>query len=229
MIDPEIENGQESWTPYSFGFDNAVRFNDTNGRCPDGCPPNRIVNYSALNGTGNAASQPDLITALQKPISNIVDGITNTVSNTLDTMEHFSTAHMGKGVEQLFGIVMDAIVPNGTSPGGNTAKHVHKMDGDKLNVLLDATGAVINRKGRTYGEAVQANKSRNIADVRSAAADAIDTHKAANAEKDKVDTVAVLPASFGGKGARVQTTKGNTKSETLTNKTYESFSDKFKK
>ncbi len=32
--DPEIENGQESWTPYSFGYDNAVRYADANGRCP---------------------------------------------------------------------------------------------------------------------------------------------------------------------------------------------------
>jgi RHS repeat-associated protein len=34
--DPEIENGQESWTPYSFGYDNAVRYADANGRAPDG-------------------------------------------------------------------------------------------------------------------------------------------------------------------------------------------------
>lgn len=32
--DPEIENGQESWTPYSFGYDNAVRYADADGRCP---------------------------------------------------------------------------------------------------------------------------------------------------------------------------------------------------
>ncbi|MDO7852968.1 DUF6443 domain-containing protein [Hymenobacter convexus] len=38
-VDPEIENGQESWTPYSFGYDNAVRYADANGRCPGGCPP----------------------------------------------------------------------------------------------------------------------------------------------------------------------------------------------
>ena len=39
-LDPEIENGQESWSPYSFGFDNAVRYADANGREPgDGDPP----------------------------------------------------------------------------------------------------------------------------------------------------------------------------------------------
>ena len=34
VTDPELENGQEAWTPYSFGFDNAVRFADANGRAP---------------------------------------------------------------------------------------------------------------------------------------------------------------------------------------------------
>jgi len=37
-VDPEIENGQESWGPYSFGFDNTVRYADANGREPDGPP-----------------------------------------------------------------------------------------------------------------------------------------------------------------------------------------------
>ena len=36
VVDPEIENGQESWTPYSFGFDNAVRYADADGRYPGG-------------------------------------------------------------------------------------------------------------------------------------------------------------------------------------------------
>ena len=36
VVDPEIENGQESWTPYSFGYDNAIRYADANGRWPDG-------------------------------------------------------------------------------------------------------------------------------------------------------------------------------------------------
>ncbi|AMJ64047.1 DUF6443 domain-containing protein [Hymenobacter sp. PAMC 26628] len=36
VVDPEVENGQESWTPYSFGYDNAIRYADANGRWPDG-------------------------------------------------------------------------------------------------------------------------------------------------------------------------------------------------
>jgi RHS repeat-associated protein len=43
VTDPEIENGQEAWTPYSFGFDNAVRYADADGRCPGGCPPSDVL------------------------------------------------------------------------------------------------------------------------------------------------------------------------------------------
>ena len=39
VVDPEVENGQEHMSPYVFGFDNAVRYNDPDGRCPGGCPP----------------------------------------------------------------------------------------------------------------------------------------------------------------------------------------------
>jgi Leucine-rich repeat (LRR) protein len=34
-VDPEMENGQEHMSPYAFGFDNAVRFADANGRKPN--------------------------------------------------------------------------------------------------------------------------------------------------------------------------------------------------
>jgi RHS repeat-associated protein len=55
--DPELENGQESWTPYSFGYDNAVRYADSNGRAPgDGDPPATISQapfYAFWPGAGN--------------------------------------------------------------------------------------------------------------------------------------------------------------------------------
>jgi len=34
VVDPMVEDGQEHWTPYAFGFDNAVRFNDPDGQNP---------------------------------------------------------------------------------------------------------------------------------------------------------------------------------------------------
>ena len=44
--DPELENGQESWTPYSFGYDNTTRYNDPNGRCPCEGILTSIVSFS---------------------------------------------------------------------------------------------------------------------------------------------------------------------------------------
>lgn len=51
--DPEVENGQESWTPYSFGYDNAVRFADANGRAPGG--PGDGIWANSLGGMAVAA------------------------------------------------------------------------------------------------------------------------------------------------------------------------------
>ncbi|MEJ7659556.1 MAG: RHS repeat-associated core domain-containing protein [Hymenobacter sp.] len=48
--DPEVENGQESWTPYSFGYDNAVRYADANGREP-GDPPGKNIMGRMIYGT----------------------------------------------------------------------------------------------------------------------------------------------------------------------------------
>ena len=56
-VDPEVENGQESFSPYVFGFDNAVRFNDPNGRCPT-CPPLLLPAFGATTaGAVTAAAE----------------------------------------------------------------------------------------------------------------------------------------------------------------------------
>ncbi|MGI4734910.1 MAG: DUF6443 domain-containing protein [Janthinobacterium lividum] len=47
-VDPLVEMGQESWSPYAFGYDNAVRYSDADGRAPGDQP---AVTY--LNKTGN--------------------------------------------------------------------------------------------------------------------------------------------------------------------------------
>ncbi|UYZ61204.1 RHS repeat-associated core domain-containing protein [Hymenobacter latericus] len=48
VVDPDAEEAdQESWGTYQFGLDNAVRYNDLDGRCPGGCPP--------VRATGNVA------------------------------------------------------------------------------------------------------------------------------------------------------------------------------
>jgi hypothetical protein len=50
--DPLIEAAQESWTPYQFGFDNTVRYEDASGQCSI-CPSwSQIVDFS--NGVTTA-------------------------------------------------------------------------------------------------------------------------------------------------------------------------------
>jgi RHS repeat-associated protein len=65
VVDPEIENGQESWGPYAFGFDNAVRYADADGRCPGGCPPVGSVAgllYNTVVGTGVSLVNASIMT-----------------------------------------------------------------------------------------------------------------------------------------------------------------------
>jgi RHS repeat-associated protein len=49
-VDPLSDAGQEMWSTYQFGFDNAVRYNDPDGRQAGGPgdPPTDIVNRSIL-------------------------------------------------------------------------------------------------------------------------------------------------------------------------------------
>ena len=68
--DPEVENGQESWTPYSFGYDNAVRYNDANGRAPGGpgdllLPGTGFLGTlaAALEAAGSVVAAPEVIGA----------------------------------------------------------------------------------------------------------------------------------------------------------------------
>lgn len=68
-VDPEIENGQESLSPYAFGYDNAVRFNDPNGRYPgegEGPPGGGVTVAGMITGTfyGIAASVANTVLAM---------------------------------------------------------------------------------------------------------------------------------------------------------------------
>jgi len=136
VVDPEIENGQESMSPYAFGYDNAVRFNDPNGRCPT-CPPN------PLHSTENAASQPDLITALHEPISKIIDGITNrTVSafrkiySGLEAADRIIQKTKGSGDHRKFGQMIVSEKGNGVSEP-SLADKVKVLAGETVKGVLE--------------------------------------------------------------------------------------------
>jgi hypothetical protein len=74
-VDPEIENGQQSMSPYAFGYDNAVRYNDPDGRCPGGCPP--APNPSLLTQLGAATA--GAITNLAQGFEIVVGGVSTVV------------------------------------------------------------------------------------------------------------------------------------------------------
>ncbi len=52
VVDPKLEDGQEVWTPYQFGYDNAVRFNDPDGNCPTCLPAIAGAAIGAVIGAG---------------------------------------------------------------------------------------------------------------------------------------------------------------------------------
>jgi len=61
VVDPLVEAGQEIWTPYQFGYDNAVRYNDPDGLCPT-CLIGAVVGAAVDYGfqvAGNRLSHPE--------------------------------------------------------------------------------------------------------------------------------------------------------------------------
>ncbi|GAA3980261.1 hypothetical protein GCM10022407_26900 [Hymenobacter antarcticus] len=68
VVDPEIENAQESWTPYSFGFDNAVRYADADGRWPG---PGGVTKEQVSTGVHTALDVVGLVPGLGE----VADGL----------------------------------------------------------------------------------------------------------------------------------------------------------
>ncbi|HEX8657958.1 MAG TPA: polymorphic toxin-type HINT domain-containing protein [Hymenobacter sp.] len=68
VVDPEIENDQESWTPYQFGYDNAVRYADADGRWPG---PGGITKDQVSTGVHTALDVAGLVPGLGE----IADGL----------------------------------------------------------------------------------------------------------------------------------------------------------
>jgi RHS repeat-associated protein len=52
-VDPLADReGQESWTPYHYGFNNPLRYNDPDGKCPtcdDGVSPQEVIASTAVS------------------------------------------------------------------------------------------------------------------------------------------------------------------------------------
>jgi hypothetical protein len=78
-VDPEIENGQESMSPYAFGYDNAVRFADPDGRKPG-------------DGWGGVGS--GFVTGYVGTFTGIRDAVVSAVHNPLQTLAALPEAYV---------------------------------------------------------------------------------------------------------------------------------------
>jgi len=141
--DPELENGQESWTPYSFGFDNAVRYADADGRCPGGCP---------TSGSDIAADNRALARALIKNITSWWNSpATNNPSGSAQSaVNGLTQAGLGTNAQTKGDVVMAALVQMGK--GYQLASDLYSRSGNIPEKQLKGSGpvaGVIEVSGRT--------------------------------------------------------------------------------
>lgn len=161
-VDPEIENGQESWTPYSFGYDNAIRFADANGRAPDGpgqpTPAKPFhFNYSYQNSSGihvyrgtvtNGVVSYSLsnIKGSPKNLANISNKSAGVIATSMskanvNTVNVTSTHRSPK--QDAAAMYTNAAKPNGIADG----HRLYGANGDKIvDTYAAARGAGLNRE-----------------------------------------------------------------------------------
>ena len=184
-VDPLSDLGQEMWSTYQFGFDNAVRYNDPNGKKPDCCGE---LGMESLNSAMQAIDQK--VRSAGSTVVNGVENMLNTVAESVTELqaasERLVAEYRGTGGTQEHGLVLDSDKSNGVSPGGNTAKKVTVGDGKHVQTLLDAAGSVLNRKANTYKGAVTSNKGRSVSDVTGATSEAVDARRQAKQKQDSV-------------------------------------------
>jgi RHS repeat-associated protein len=160
--DPELENGQEAWTPYSFGYDNAIRFADANGRAPDG--PGQPVpvkpfhfNYSYQNSSGihiyrgtvtNGVVNYSLsnIKGSPKNLANISNKSAGVIATSMskanvNTVNVTSTHRSPR--QDAAAMYTNAAKPNGVADG----HRLYGANGDKIvDTYAAARGAGLNRE-----------------------------------------------------------------------------------
>jgi RHS repeat-associated protein len=116
--DPEIENGQEYWTPYSFGYNNSIRYADASGRLPDqdaGPGPGL-----GLGGILERLKQ-SIIYRIMKVIPNRSDGERNyAAQNTDDARLAYGTANQAQELANVANVDPAGRLTDGGEPGSDT-------------------------------------------------------------------------------------------------------------
>jgi RHS repeat-associated protein len=205
--DPELENGQESWTPYSFSYDNAIRYSDADGRCPN-CPDAGIIQSAWASGVAAWESVPQGGGTISYGLAAAAAGTAILVTTVVLTWDKLpSRDQLNKGLSGMrigarnsasfgytygYGQMPDPSVQNGRvnasggnktgSKGGPTAG---KVFGKKRN---DATKAEnISRKGNFQCE-----------DCGLPLKDAKQSKRGVTPDKDEVRYDHIYPRSMGG-------------------------------
>ena len=196
--DPEVENGQESWTPYSFGYDNAVRYADADGREPNSDPP--------VKGLGN-----DFVA---RAFYGFGISVFNLAGQFLADKTGTPYKYQERFVENDAGEAIDVEVYK--EPRGGVLSELKATALDGLNVALSTAGGGGSGKlfeqvaGKTgVAAATTAVKAYDVGtynELRAASAphDGLELHHALQQQPAK----SLIPGYSGGKGPAIALPKG---------------------
>jgi RHS repeat-associated protein len=161
QIDPVADQGQESWTPYHYAYNNPISHNDPKGDCPPGTPCFGLMNLAIAD----AAAHPNGVGAhtlgVVQGLTNSAEGLVNAVSHPVQTMQGMGNLALaglaGNPVNAMqmdmalgtnsYGTMMG--VTNAVTNGANNLVNGNGMQ--RGTVLGEIGGAILGTKGINAG------------------------------------------------------------------------------
>jgi RHS repeat-associated protein len=163
-VDPKIEDDHQAWTPYSYVYDNAIRFNDPDGRDTTGYTNPRYYRDETY-GTG----------PLGKPTPDIslddVQGLADKVSDASSAGELLGLGISAAGFPEVGGPIIKVSSTVGSVASvtsgvidiakGNGAKGAVKI---AAVAISEAVGGLIKKSDAKAGAKVALNAAKVVAD-----------------------------------------------------------------